>query len=71
MKSGEADGAQDSNKDRVYISTFPFRKNVDYVPGIGSFTSLGSKLHRVDIGILDDVAKRPTDKTLFYGLYVR
>lgn len=71
LKTGEANGAQDGNKDRVYISTSPYRTNVDYVPGIGSFTSLGGKLNQVDIGVLDDVAKQSSNRNLFYGLFVR
>lgn len=71
MKVGEAEGAQDGNKDRVYISTLPFRNNVDYVPGLGSFTSLSGNVKKTDISIRDDVSKESTDKSLFYGLLIR
>ena len=71
FKAGEAEKAQDGNKDRVYISTFPYRNNVDYVPGLGSFTSLGGKKSSFDIGKHDDVSKPVSDKTLYYALFVR
>lgn len=38
LKSGEADGAQDTNRDRSYIST-SYRPNVDYPVGLGTFCS--------------------------------
>eukprot|EP00794_Sanderia_malayensis_P010131 gene10131-11166_t len=71
LKTGEGEKAQDGNKDRVYISTYPFRDNVDYVPGLGSFTSLSGKKSSADIGVRDDVSKESTDRSLFYGLFVR
>jgi len=71
LKSGEAEGAQDGNKDRVYISTLPGRSNVDYVNGLGCFTSLSGDLRKVDISVFDDKAKGSSDKSLFYGVFVR
>ncbi|XP_065056396.1 uncharacterized protein LOC135684690 [Rhopilema esculentum] len=71
MKTGEAEGAQDGNKDRVYISTLPSRNSVDYVNGLGSFTSLSGNIKKTDISVHDDVSKESSDRTLFYGLFVR
>ena len=71
LKTGEAEKAQDGNKDRVYISAIPYRNNVDYVPGLGSFTSLSGKKSSFDIGKRDDVSKPVSDKTLYYALFVR
>lgn len=71
IKSGEAEGAQDGNKDRVYFSTFPGRNNVDYVNGLGSFTSLSGTLKKVDISVYNDKANESPDKTLFYGIFIR
>ena len=71
IKSGEAEGAQDVNKDRVYISTLPGRNNVDYVNGLGTFTSLSGRLNKADVSVHNDVATESSDKTLFYGILVR
>ena len=71
LKSGEAEGAQDSNKDRVYISTLPGRSNVDYVNGLGCFTSLSGSISKIDISGFHDVANEVSDKSLFYAVFVR
>ena len=71
LKSGEAEGTQDANKDRVYVSTLPARNNVDYVNGLGSFTSLSGNVKSADVSAYNDVAAETSDKTLFYGIFVR
>lgn len=71
LKTGEAEGAEDVNKDRVYLSTLPARNNVNVVNGLGAFTSLNGIQKKADISIHDDQATESSDKTLFYGIFVR
>ena len=71
LKTGEAEGVQDGNKDRDYISTLPARNNVDFVNGLGAFTSLSGNQKKADVSVHNDVATESSDKTLFYGLFVR
>jgi hypothetical protein len=72
FKAGEADGAQDTNKDRTYLST-DYRPNVDDPVGLGAFCSGASCTPRpggADVNDFSD-AITPSSPTLFYGLWVR
>lgn len=71
LKAGEADGAQDNNKDRAYISGTG-RTNVDAPKGLGSFCSGGSCSNpgEVDAGQDDDGAlAAPADR--YWTVWVR
>ncbi len=72
LKTGEADGAQDSNKDRAYLST-EYRPSVDYPAGLGAFCSgvnCSPRPGQADVNDLSD-AITPTKGTEFYGIWVR
>ena len=71
VKTGEANGAQDRNKDRSYFSFKKARKNVDYPQGLGSFSRVSGVLRSNDIGISNDASIRPSDQSRFYGILVR
>lgn len=72
FKAGEADGAQDTNKDRAYLST-SYRDNVDYPTGLGAFCSGSSCSPRTGEADVNDRADAivPTVGTEFYGIWVR
>ncbi len=72
LKAGEADGAQDGNRDRTYLST-SYRDNVDYPTGLGAFCSGSSCSPRVGEADVNDRSDAiiPTAGTEFYGLWVR
>ena len=63
LKWGEGEGEEDSNKDRVYISTNA-RQSVDTCNGLGSFVSFGGERiagdtgGSVNVGVLHDVSPR-------------
>ena len=72
FKTGEADGAQDDNRDRAYLST-NYRTNVDSTPGLGSFCSgrfCTPRTGEVDVNDSSD-AITPTAGSEFYGLWIR
>ena len=77
FKAGEADGAQDGNKDRDYLST-DLRSNVDYPKGLGSFNSGACSSPNCENdtggynadGSGNDIAV-PGSASDFYGIYVR
>ena len=72
FKAGEANGAQDRNKDRAYLST-TYRDNVDYPTGLGAFCSGAScspRTGEADVNNRSD-AIVPTAGSEFYGLWVR
>lgn len=72
MKAGEADGVQDTNKDRSYFST-SYRTNIDFPVGLGAFCSGSSCTPRTgeaDVNNSSD-AITPTAGTEFYGIWVR
>ena len=71
FKAGEADGAQDTNKDRAFLSTNA-RNHVDEPFGLGSFCSGSSCAIKgdVDMGVRNDGAKFP-GKGLRYAIFVR
>jgi hypothetical protein len=72
LKAGEADGAQDTNRDRSYLST-EARDNVDYPMGLGAFCSGASCSPRTgdaDVNNRSD-AITPAPGTEFYGIWVR
>lgn len=72
LKAGEADGAQDTNRDRSYVST-SYRDNVDYPTGLGAFCSGSScspRTGEADVNDRSD-AITPTAGAEFYGLWVR
>jgi len=69
LKWGEKNGAQDSNKDRSYLSTSS-RHNVDYPEGLGSFSRIDSQTRSVNVGIHNDAAmSAPTGQS--YTIWVR
>jgi hypothetical protein len=72
LKAGEADGAQDTNRDRVYLST-DYRDNVDFPTGLGAFCSGSSCSPRTGDADVNDRsdAITPTAGTEFYGIWVR
>ncbi|TNF25186.1 MAG: hypothetical protein EP329_23490 [Deltaproteobacteria bacterium] len=72
FKTGEADGAQDNNKDRAYLST-DYRTNVDEPVGLGAFCSGINCTPRTGEADVNDKADAilPTAPTEFYGLWVR
>lgn len=72
LKAGEADGAQDGNRDRVYLST-SYRDNVDYPTGLGAFCSGASCSPRTGDADVNDRsdAITPTAGTEFYSVWVR
>lgn len=72
FKAGEADGAQDTNKDRAYLST-DYRDNVDYPTGLGAFCSGIHCTPRVGEADVNDRADAilPTSGDKFYGVWVR
>jgi hypothetical protein len=72
LKAGEADGAQDTNRDRSYLST-SYRDNVDYPTGLGAFCSGSACSPRVGEADVNDRsdAITPTAGAEFYGLWVR
>ena len=64
LKYGEQEGAEDGNKDRVYLSTTARGtggNRVDYCQGLGSFVSFSGREHTVNVGIQDDGAVRRKD----------
>jgi hypothetical protein len=72
LKAGEADGAQDQNRDRAYLST-SYRDNVDYPTGLGAFCSGAScspRTGEADVNDRSD-AITPTAATEFYGIWIR
>ena len=72
LKSGEADGAQDTNRDRSYFST-NYRPNVDYPVGLGAFCSgmyCSPRQGEADVNDLSD-AITPSAGTEFYGIWIR
>lgn len=77
LKAGEADGAQDGNKDRAYIST-SIRNNVDYPRGLGAFNGGACSAPNCenDVGGFNgdgsgnDIAV-PGPGSDFYGIWVR
>ena len=59
LKWGEADGTEDSNKDRVYFSTEARGVStnlLDYCQGLGSFVSYSGTENTVNVGEEDDGA---------------
>ena len=72
LKAGEADGAQDTNRDRVYLST-DYRDNVDFPTGLGAFCSGSSCSPRTGDADVNDRsdAITPTAGSEFYGIWVR
>ena len=72
LKWGEADGAEDGNKDRVYLSTTArgdSGNRVDYCQGLGAFVSFSGREHTVNVGIKNDGAvSAPAGST--YGIWV-
>ena len=72
LKAGEADGAQDTNRDRSYLST-SYRDNVDFPTGLGAFCSGSACSPRVGEADVNDRsdAITPTAGSEFYGLWVR
>ncbi len=72
LKAGEADGAQDTNRDRSYLST-ESRDNVDYPMGLGAFCSGSSCSPRTGDADVNDRSDAilPTAGTEFYGIWVR
>ncbi len=72
IKAGEADGAQDQNRDRSYLST-SYRDNVDYPTGLGAFCSGSSCTPRTGDADVNDRSDAilPTAGTEFYGVWVR
>jgi len=77
LKAGEADGAQDSNKDRAYLST-SIRTNVDVPRGLGAFNSGACSAPNCenDVGGFnpdgsDSDITPPGPSTDFYGIWVR
>jgi hypothetical protein len=72
LKAGEADGAQDTNRDRTYLST-SYRDNVDYPTGLGAFCSGASCTPRTGEADVNDRsdAITPSVGTEFYGVWVR
>jgi hypothetical protein len=77
LKAGEADGAQDTNKDRVYLSS-NIRGEADYPRGLGAFNSgaCGPPNCENDVGGFNgdgsgnDVAV-PGNNGDVYGIWVR
>jgi hypothetical protein len=72
FKTGEADGAQDTNKDRTYLST-SYRPDVDYPVGLGAFCSgvyCNPRQGQADVNDLSD-AITPAPGTEFYGIWIR
>jgi Stigma-specific protein, Stig1/Fibrinogen beta and gamma chains, C-terminal globular domain len=72
LKSGEADGAQDANRDRAYFST-SYRVNVDYPVGLGAFCSgmnCTPRQGEADVNDFSD-AITPSVGTEFYGIWIR
>ncbi len=71
LKAGEADGAQDSNKDRSYFST-SIRTNVDWPLGLGAFCSGGcdGKSGQLDMSMRHD-GVLTAGKDNWYGVWVR
>jgi hypothetical protein len=72
FKAGEADGAQDTNRDRAYLST-NYRDNVDYPTGLGAFCSGSScspRTGEADVNDRSD-AITPSSGAEFYGLWIR
>ncbi|HYO51193.1 fibrinogen-like YCDxxxxGGGW domain-containing protein [Archangium sp.] len=72
FKTGEADGAQDTNKDRTYLAT-NYRDNVDYPVGLGAFCSgidCNPRQGQADVNAKSD-AITPAPGTEFYGLWIR
>jgi hypothetical protein len=72
LKAGEADGAQDQNRDRTYLST-DYRDNVDYPTGLGAFCSGANCTPRTGDADVNDRsdAITPSAATEFYGIWVR
>jgi hypothetical protein len=62
LKYGEQEGAEDGNKDRVYISTRARGdacdgcNRLDYNNGLGSYVSFSGNQHTVNVGKVDDGA---------------
>ncbi len=71
LKAGEVDGAQDTNKDRSYLST-SIRTNVDWPLGLGAFCSGGcaGKPGQLDMAVRHDGVLNTT-KDHWYGIWVR
>jgi hypothetical protein len=72
FKAGEAEGAQDSNKDRTYIST-NYRDNVDAPVGLGAFCSgqnCTPRTGETDVNNYSD-AITPAVGSEFYGIWIR
>ena len=72
FKAGEADGVQDTNKDRSYLST-DYRDNVDYPTGLGAYCTGVYCTPRVGEADVNDRADAilPTSGDRFYGVWVR
>ena len=69
LKWGEKDGAQDSNKDRAYIST-SMRSSVDAPEGLGAFSRIAGQSRSVNVGITNDAAiAAPGGKS--YRIWIR
>ena len=71
LKTGEANGAEDVNKDRAYFSFAAARKTVSAPSGLGSFSRINNVVQSNDISIYNDASIRPSDKSRFYGIFVR
>jgi hypothetical protein len=72
LKAGEADGAQDVNRDRAYLST-NYRATVDAPAGLGAFcsgTNCTPRQGEADVNDSSD-AITPSAGTEFYGLWIR
>jgi len=71
LKAGEADGAQDANMDRSYIST-SFRTTVDYPVGLGSHCSGASCVYpgEADATVTHDSIIL-ADGSNFYSIWIR
>merc|ERR1712025_1201333 len=72
LKWGERNGAEDGNKDRVYISTNARGTSsnmLDYCQGLGSYARIG-KVSSVNVGIQHDSAVA-APAGLLYEIYVK
>lgn len=72
LKAGEANGVQDTNKDRAYIST-NVRDNVDFPQGLGAHCTgihCTPRQGEADVNNRAD-AINPAAGTEFYGIWIR
>jgi len=71
LKAGEANGAQDGNVNRAYVSTMPSRSNVDFPEGLGVFKGFQDNAFTHDMGSHATTVARPRDTTLANAIFVR